>query len=340
MKGMIVEMETKNFCQDKYIYLDWNVIKNIINPRNNQQELDEEMKRIIFELKKKYKIPYSHAHIKDRASRYNEKYRKEVEEDLGFVEKISDALCLGRSDDLQSFVMVHKNVIDFFDDEIKNTQNEEKFPYQNILDLTGPFNVDMDKINMDHPLYEMLNENDGRFTLTSLDIFFEKFYDEIFSDADKYKKFRMYMEQFQLNKEKARSQQASLKERDYLDFLLMHMWPFMESMEYNIPKLKTRWKDIAESWFTMHHGNISLDMCLILGYVLLDFHPQFHDKLKKNKNTLDNIVRDGNHAYFASEAKYFVSEDRHTREKTHFLYDVYGIKTKVMSEDEFVRIFS
>lgn len=51
------------------------------------------------------------------------------------------------------------------------------------------------------------------------------------------------------------------------------------------------------------------------------------------------MVRDGNHAYYVSEACYFVSEDGHTREKTQFLYDVYGIKTKVVSEEEFINHF-
>ncbi len=68
-------------------------------------------------------------------------------------------------------------------------------------------------------------------------------------------------------------------------------------------------------------------------------HPMFHDKLKKNKNTLSNIVRDSSHVDYASEANYFVSEDVQTRKKTKFLYDVYGIKTKIVSEEEFISNF-
>ena len=46
-------MRIDELCQDKYIYLDWNVVKNMINPRNDKKELDEEMKRIIYSLRKK-----------------------------------------------------------------------------------------------------------------------------------------------------------------------------------------------------------------------------------------------------------------------------------------------
>lgn len=117
------------------------------------------------------------------------------------------------------------------------------------------------------------------------------------------------------------------------------MEPFLESMSYDVPELQKKWKSIAENWFSMYHKEVCLELLLTNGYGLLDLHPKFHDKLKKNKNTLDNIVRDGNHAYYASEACYFVSEDGHTREKTQFLYDVYGIKTKVVSEAEFINHF-
>ena len=90
----------------------------------------------------------------------------------------------------------------------------------------------------------------------------------------------------------------------------------------------------------MYSKELSLELLLTNGYGLLELHPNFNDKLKKNKNTLDNIVRDSNHAYYASEAYYFVSEDENTRKKISFLYKVYGIKTKVVSEEEFIMHFS
>lgn len=68
----------------------------MINPRNDKKELDEEMKRIIYSLRKKYKFPYSHGHIKDRANHYDEKYREEVKADFAFFESITNSFCLAR----------------------------------------------------------------------------------------------------------------------------------------------------------------------------------------------------------------------------------------------------
>lgn len=69
-------------------------------------------------------------------------------------------------------------------------------------------------------------------------------------------------------------------------------------------------------------------------------HPLFGEKLKKNKNTLDNIIRDGNHVYYASEADFFVSEDETTRKKTSFMYEAFDIRTKVVSEKEFLSCYN
>ena len=332
-------MESDKLCQDKYIYLDWNVVKNMINPRNDKKELDEEMKRMIYSLKKKYKFPYSHGHIRDRANHYDEEYRDEVEADFVFFESITNSFCLARCDKLNKFVMVEKPIMDFFDEEIEEEKNRIEFDSQYFLKPATTFKVDMSKMNKDHPLYEMFERNNGIYTLFSMREFLKEVYDEIFVDADKYKKFRTYVEQLKINKEYVRKQQNNLKDREYLDFLLLHMEPFFESMSYDVSELQKKWKSIAENWFSMNHKEVGLELLLINGYELLDLHPKFHDKLKKNKNTLDNIVRDGTHVYYASEACYFVSEDKQTRKKTQFLYDVYGIKTKVVSEEEFINHF-
>ena len=122
----------------------------------------------------------------------------------------------------------------------------------------------------------------------------------------------------------------------YKKELYEHLNPFMESREYDIDKLRKQWKSICESWFSLNHTlPLKKSQLLIQGYTLLDMHPLFGEKLKKNKNTLDNIIRDGNHVYYASEADFFVSEDETTRKKTSFMYEAFDIRTKVVSEKEF-----
>ncbi len=113
----------------------------------------------------------------------------------------------------------------------------------------------------------------------------------------------------------------------------------MDSFQDDIDTLAKKWPRIAEYWFSLNNKDLSQDLLLIQGYTLLDMHPLFKEKLKKGKNTLDNIVRDGNHCFYAAKAQYFVSEDEYTRQKVAFLYKAYGIKTKVVNEEGFLNCF-
>ena len=114
------------------------------------------------------------------------------------------------------------------------------------------------------------------------------------------------------------------------------MFPFLDSFKDDESTLLKKWSTIANRWFSFNNKEPRMDLLLTQGYSLLDMHPLFKEKLKKGKNTLDNIIRDGNHCFYASGAKYFISEDVNTRKKTAFLYQAYGIKTKVVSEQEFL----
>ena len=129
----------------------------MINPRNDKKELDEEMKRIIYSLRKKYKFPYSHGHIKDRANHYDEKYREEVKADFAFFESITNSFCLARCDELNRFVMIKKPIMDFFDEEIKKEKTRRGFNSQYFLNPEATFRVDMSKINKDHKWEEENN---------------------------------------------------------------------------------------------------------------------------------------------------------------------------------------
>lgn len=49
---------------------------------------------------------------------------------------------------------------------------------------------------------------------------------------------------------------------------------------------------------------------------------------------------DANHAFFASICNYFVSDDRRTREKTKVVYQLYNIKTNIISSKELINLIT
>lgn len=316
----------------KYIYLDWNVIKYMKEPRLEKKEIDEKFKDIVFKLKKKYKFPYSMAHIKDRANHCSEEHYIKIKEDFEFAETVNDTICVAIDKDKP--VLVKENMLTCFDDYIAKSKQET--PYID-ADFPFSFSVDMDRISEDHPMYDFLKVRDGKISPTGMEEFLQELYKDIFQDASKYKKLREYIKNFDV--EKALNQEYSFNEIFCLQKLLFHLYPFLDSFQDDIDTLEKKWLKIAKCWFSLDNNNLRQDLLLIQGYTLLDMHPLFNEKLKKRKNTLDNILRDGNHCFYASNAQYFVSEDEDTRKKTTFLYKVYGIKTKVVNEEDFLNCF-
>lgn len=317
--------------QEKYVYLDWNVFKYMKEPRDG--ELDNDFKNLVFKLKRKYKFPFSYAHIKDRANRYSEEYHEKVKEDFEFVGTITDSICIGLSEDEP--VLCKESMQKCFDDYIA----EKKFDsIENLAVFPFSLKIDMEKLDKEHPMYEFLMENQGELSCEGMDKFLQKMYQCIFTDINTYKKMRDFIKKFDLTKDL--NQRYSCDEVQILNRLLFHIYPFINSFQYDEEELKKNWQHIAKRWFSLNNTlPLAKSLLMIQGYILLDMHPLFQEKMKKGKNTLDNIIRDGNHCFYASNGQFFVSEDDYTRRKTSFLYDAYNIGTKVVSEKEFMNYF-
>ena len=334
--------------QDKEcIYLDWNVFKYMSSPRSDKESLDVDILSLVKRLKNKYIIPYSEGHIKDRSSRYKEEYRSEIEKDFAFTKTITEDYLLISSSRIYDekrkkcfpeIIITKKSMMEYFDAYVDMVKVESTVDIKPDGIKFEEFTVDMNGIGEDHPLYEFLKNNDGKVSTSGIDEFVNDLYQIIFDDTELYKRLRSYIEK--LDAEKILNQQMDFNARLQTDRLLYYMAPMIECLHDDENALSTKWKGICECWFSMNGGKPSFEQMMKQGYVLLDFHPLFNDKLKKGKNTLDNIVRDGSHCYYASRAKYFVSEDEKTRKKTALMYKTFGIKTKVVSEGEFVQIFA
>ena len=311
------------------------------SPRSDKGNIDIDMLNMVKKLKSKYIFPYSEGHIKDRSSRFKAEYRAEVEKDLEFVKTITDDyLLISRSQipDVnirqKEIIIVKKPMLEYFDAYIKMPKTESaKADRMEFEDFT----VDMSAVATDHPLYEYLKENGGRVTPSGLNDFVNGLLDYIFDDINVYKRLRSYIKT--LDVEKILNQPMECMARLQADRLLYYMAPMIEYKDDDEKALAGKWKGICERWFSMN-GKPCFEELIKQGYTLLDLHPLFNDKMKKGKNTLDNIVRDGSHCYYASNAKYFVSEDDRTRKKADFMYRAFGVNTKVMSESEFLNCVS
>lgn len=140
----------------KYIYLDWNIFKYMKEHRNEKEELDTQFKNLVFKLKKKYKFPFSYAHIKDRANHYSEEHSARVKEDIEFVEAVTDSICVGISEKETELILYRASMQKCFDDYISK---EKDYRIDGLATLPNPLNIDMERLDKEHPMYDFFERN-------------------------------------------------------------------------------------------------------------------------------------------------------------------------------------
>ena len=299
-------------------------------------DCDLKMRSLLYKLTKRYCFPYSEGHIRDAANKYKPENRSFIEDDFRFAETINHQECIryGYMGLQLIFDTQKKPMLELFDEYVNEKKSAPSIPSDN--HSIASFPVDMSKIGNDHPFYDFLVTNNGIMDMEKLDGYLELMFDELFTGTTFYKKLRAYIDK--LNTQDMMNQSMTLDARLLLDRHLYFLFPFFDSFAYSEEELARKWPRIAYHYLKMSNLNPPIEMQLIQGYSLLDMHPMFREKLKKNKNTLDNIVRDGSHCFYASKAQFFVSEDDSTRKKTSFIYKAYGIKTKVVNEADFLKM--
>lgn len=352
MKSMVIVFELRaivqyrvwenNICKggvlmERYIYLDWNVVKYAISPRKSHEYFDTEIVEIVNKINKKYVFPFSEAHIRDRLNNFQEAHRGDVIRDLEFLNELTGKKAVRRKD-FDDFSLV----IDTIDvkqlcEALRNSDDSPVIDTQYMPQ--DEYKVDVNQISQDDPLYDFYIRNNGIVTPSRIIDYLPEFYERYFTDCEYYKRFRN--SPF-INIDFSNPQKFSMSDTAKAEELQNTLGKFRATMNSDIETIRNLWPEYLENWLSVmsRDNTVSNYTRIIYLYFLLDQHKNFRDKLKKNKNTFSNIYRDAIHAFYASEATYFVSEDVKTRGKVKFVYELLKIKTKVIDVDEFIRCFS
>ena len=308
----------------QYIYLDWNVIQYIKHETVNKKFNAPEFKKLIEELSKIYIFPISEGHLCDLSSGVTEDKIKYIDEDLIFIKAISKGFMLG-VDSNEDIIPIQADI----GAEFNNIQRPKKYNIE--INVTGEsYSVDMEKLSKSSLFRPLLEENNGLMdasVMTSfLDLMWESNDDPIF-----YKKFR---EEFSSLKSTFEKNDTILNQSSEYFSKLSSLLEFCSIKELDV--LREKFNNIMISFLSINNrklGNLTKGQKIELVYMLLDFHPLFRDKVNK-KNRPTNIDRDCKNLFFASNAKYYVTEDDATYKKSSFVVKVLGLKVKVMKMDE------
>lgn len=318
---------------EKNIYFDWNVFQYLKSPRN---ESDKELKELLGRLRNKYQFPYSEAHIKDLSRNFNEKTRKYVEEDLEFIKTITRKMIIGIKNN-EEFELVCKDPKTFFYEYINDEKRKENINIE-LSNLYGLQKIDLEKLDMKHPLYNIIKDNDCIFSDELLHEYLNSQYQKIFNEKEPYISMRNFIPYLKEGI-KENYNMLNQNQKNFLKGTEL----YLNSYEINdIDKLKNNFKEIYSSFIKTTNrsiDNVPIGEQLTEAYALLDTYPCFKEKINKS-NKLSNIVRDSKHIYFAHRSKYYITEDNSTYEKTKFIYNAFNIKAKVCKITEFIHIFS
>jgi len=311
------------------IYLDWNIVKEIIDRKN----LD--LETLVLKLRDRFQFYYSDAHLDDRSSRFKTEYIENIVSDLRVFNSICKGLRICNNGVTQEFMLAKRNIIEDFYIKLEE-KNKTKLPRINMPNLE--IDVDLNQIDESHPLYgtpflEKIKENGGVWSNKITEKYMEENKEKFFSGHSEYKIFRNIISKFENSNY---LENCPKEDRENLKF-------FVDSLKVEEEELVDRFIPSLVNFYKVSmkqdYNEYSLDQKLIYSYMLLDFFKPFKDKITK-KNTMDNVRRDANHLFWAQKANYLITKDAKTAKKMKFIYGVFGIEVQVLNIDGFIEKFN
>lgn len=297
----------------QYIYFDWNVFQDI------KQETKAEYLTKIDEAKRTgFLFPYSEAHIRDLLKSKNE---EENIKDLKFINLLTDKRCLRYESE---FIIDYYDSLNLYEDIQSNTNTT--YNSTKIFSF-NPYKIDITKIEKDNLFYEYLIKNNNTMTSDLLEKIINDSFNKIFDDNNYFKMFRKSIQNIPKLLELS-------KLHDFFDN------KFIIAMEKDKKYISENFIEIFKDFLKLSDKTIDkipYGEKITTAYRFLDNLPAFSEKISK-KNGVSNISNDGLHCWYASNAKYFVTNDSKMLEKTELVFLNFKIKTKIKTKTEFLNI--
>jgi len=154
---------------------------------------------------------------------------------------------------------------------------------------------------------------------------FPDFYDKFFNDFKTYKNLRDFQRKVVKN--------SNYSKDDFFKYIkIINSEEQLKKEFYQIFKLFI---------FETNHNYETLNLYdkINNSYFMLDYFDSMKEKINK-KSYITNILNDAQHCYFATFARYFISEDKMVRKKSKLLYEKFDVGTSIMGIEELINKFS
>jgi hypothetical protein len=315
-----------------YVYLDWNVIQYMKNSTVQGAIDGPNFYELVRKLSKKYKFPFSEGHLKDLVVSFNDRNQENINSDLEYLNTLSQGYALGIIQENGRIIPMKKDV------DIHKLFDDIASEYHKTLEFKvsgNSYSVDMTSLPTNDLFRPYLENSSGAL---NPDVMCQLINDLLKNndDPDFYKKFRKQISDLKSNLEN-RDTIIDKGSNYYKKFVL-----FLDFISSENPDIYIDSFDNVIKAFCSINGRSFEKMTtgdkIELSYSILDFNPKFMDKIK-NKNRPSNISRDCKNLYFASQAKYFVTEDKSAFKKGIFVCKALSLRVKLTSMSDFMAKF-
>ncbi|MDD4962852.1 MAG: hypothetical protein PHI11_02915 [Gallionella sp.] len=309
----------------EYVYLDSEIFQYMKN-KVYQNSIDgTAFEKHILELSKKYIFPFSAGHLRDLSFSKSEYHKV----DLEYLNRISRGCALTMDVNNLPQMVCEVNIFTSFS---KILAESKPIEVQLKVKSNESFSIDMTALSKKTLLRPFLESNHGIWDSGVM----EKFISEVQNNIDTpeyYKRFRS--EVAELEGKYSGTNTLINQESDYFKRLA----PFLDFLTTNdLDILAGNFDKTLESFLSIDGKKLeclTLPEKIQLVYSILDFNSIFKETIK-GKNKPSNMSRDCEHLYFASNAKYFVTDDAGLFKKAKFVCNALSLKVKVLTSKGFV----
>lgn len=314
-----------------YVYLDWMVFQYMKHSTVKDSINGIEFLNTVNKLKKKYRFPFSEGHLCDLAISFSPSNLENVKSDLLFINSLSSNYALGTDKNEKIIPINNVDIYKLFNEIVMEVQDDLN------INVSGDSHIiDMELLPKNDLFRPFLEKNNGVLDSNVMKNLMEQIWDSM-DDPDFYKKFR---DQVSKLKEKFDGGNTLIStESSYFKGIL----PFLDFLlSENPDDFIDTFDDVIKSFCSINgrcFDKLKVGEKIELAYSILDFNPKYREKKINKKNKPSNLRRDCKNLYFASQAKYYVTEDSATFKKSTFVCKALSLRVKVLSMSEFMAKF-
>ncbi|MDR3008651.1 MAG: hypothetical protein LBV59_11995 [Sphingobacterium sp.] len=313
------------------IYFDWSVFSSLKKPEFS------DLKTFLKSNKDALLCPYTPIHFNDLMKSFNDS-NELIFHDLQTIEEISGNRFLDILDN--NFYLREYSVQEYFEFRKNEIQSSSFEIIKDSLEILEKEGIQLEELSNEFKSLSLQNFGITEENREAMSLFipslksrnpsaktilleFVAFADKFNHDKSFYKEFRQNIKDKGLN---LPQDSGNWKPEEVIEKLDQYLARFQGGITYQ--------KYVEQ--ICSFNPNMSLGRFEFYtnAYLLLDLIGFKQDKLSKNTDSLQNILNDSHHSFYAAYCDFFVVQDKILRLKTEALFSFLKIKTEVVSPDE------